>query len=527
MGNLKPLRPPQVQALVDLREAARSSKRIMLQAATGFGKTVVFCHMVAGARAKRKRVVFAVPSLSLVDQSFDRLVANGFDPADIGIMQADHSWRRPHAPIQVATAQTLARREKPECDLLVIDEAHEMHKAIIEWMNSPEMAGKMVVGLSATPGTKGLGKCFDRLVKTTPISELIEDGWLSKFKVFAPSHPDLSGIKTVGGDYQESQLGERMSKAQIVADVVDTWLAKARGLPTLCFAVNRAHAEALHNKFTAAGVKSAYVDMFTSGEDRVAIGERLGAGDIDVVVNIGTLTKGVDWIVRCLILARPTKSTVLFTQIIGRVLRPEYAPGFDLETREGRLAAMAASAKPAALILDHSDTHIRLGMVTDITFDELDDGTKKKASNSTDDEDRIPLPKECKECGGLVPALARECPCCGAVVRRPTNVQQQDGELTEFLPGSPRPKRVPVLQQLRDMGKASIIGQLYTLRDERGKSDGWVAANYRAIFDVWPRGLDGAPPQEPTHQLVSWIKARNIAYRKAMDAKRENGEVVL
>jgi len=263
--------------------------------------------------------------------------------------------------------------------------------------------------------------------------------------------------------------------------------------------------------------------MDTPAEERTLIGQRLARGDVEVVCNIGTLTKGVDWILRCLILARPTKSDQLYVQILGRALRPEYAQGFDIDTREGRLAAMAAGPKQFATILDHSDTTLRLGMVTDIDHDELDDGKPKPKSKAGEKEEKEKLPKECQECAGLIPYGAKECPCCGAVVRRPSHVEQRDGELVELTPGSmkPRGKRISVLEQLREMGERSIYGQLLSLQAERDKSDGWLAANFKNVFDKWPPRIWHEPvePEEPSYALRSWHKARGIAYRKAMEAK--------
>ena len=175
------------------------------------------------------------------------------------------------------------------------------------------------------------------------------------------------------------------------------------------------------------------------------------------------------------------------------------------------------------LVLDHSDTTLRLGMVTDIDHDELDDGKPKPKSKAGDKEEKEKLPKECQECAGLIPYGAKECPCCGAVVRRPSNVEQRDGELVELTPGSmkPRGKRIPVLEQLREMGERSIYGQLRSLQAERDKSDGWVAANFKAVFDKWPPRRWDVPieTEEPSYALRSWIKARSIAYAKAMEAK--------
>lgn len=202
---------------------------------------------------------------------------------------------------------------------------------------------------------------------------------------------------------------------------------------------------------------------------------------------------------------------MLFVQIVGRGLR----------TDEG---------KDHCLILDHSDTHLRLGMVTDIVFDQLDDGKpKKKSAGDSDQEERIPLPTECHECAGLIPARMKECPCCGAVKRRPHGVEEQAGELTELVPGQKRKvDKRPVRERLKDMGGYTIMAQLRQIQIEREKSDSWVFAQFRSLFDRWPFGAEkDAGPSDPTYELVSWIKARGIAYRKAMEAKRSAGEVVL
>ena len=272
MTELFPLRPLQVKALDELRRSLSSGrKRPIIQASTGFGKTILAAHIVAGALSKGNRVCFVVPALSLIDQSFEKFTENGIDAGDIGIIQADHPWRRPHAPIQIASVQTLARRGFPEVEFVVIDEVHFRFQAIDKWLD--ECPEKIFIGLSATPWSRGLGDRFDDLLVPATLAELIEQKWLSPFRVFAPAHPDLSGIKTVAGDYAEGQLSERMSDAKLVGDVVSTWLEKAKGLPTLVFAVDRAHAAVIHDRFQDAGIVSAYVDANTPREDRLEMGK--------------------------------------------------------------------------------------------------------------------------------------------------------------------------------------------------------------------------------------------------------------
>ena len=504
MKSLRPLFDHQVAAIDGIRSAiACGSRRPMLALPTGAGKTVLAAHIVAGARSKSKRLAFCVPSLGLIDQTFDRFRENGFDPADMGIVQADHPWRRPAAPIQICTAQTLARRELPETDIAVVDEAHIRFGVYDRWMaEKPEV---LFIGLSATPWARGLGKQYDRLIRPTSLASLIEAGRLSPFRVFAPSKPDLTGVRTVAGDFHEGDIAERMDRPELVADIVQTWLTKGRGKPTLCFCVNRKHAQSIRDEFAKVGIAVAYVDANTPRAERDDIGKQLAVGEIEVVCNIGCLTTGIDWDVRCLILARPTKSPMLFVQIVGRALR----------TAEG---------KAEALILDHSDTHQRLGFVTDVeaAHDELDDGAARKGAGSSDREKKTPLPKCCPACTALVPIHSHVCAACGYQLPVISGVRTVDGELVE-LSGKTKVRvaRSPsVKDMLRDMGKSEVFGQLKWVAIDRRRNPGWAAHAYREIFDDWPRGkVEGAPVAPPDPLLQSYLQHRNIAWAKSKGAR--------
>ena len=91
-----------------------------------------------------------------------------------------------------------------------------------------------VIGLSATPWTRGLGKHFDKLIIAATTQELIEAGYLSKFRVFAPASPDLTDVRTVAGDYRDDDLSEAMDKTALVADVVETWIDRAARVARRC-----------------------------------------------------------------------------------------------------------------------------------------------------------------------------------------------------------------------------------------------------------------------------------------------------
>jgi DNA repair protein RadD len=259
------LYPHQQLAKDLLRNSLRQGRRRpLLQSPTGSGKTVLAAALVEGALEKGNRVAFTVPRLGLIDQTVERFIEEGIPPQSIGVVQANHHETDRSRPIQVCTLQTLSRRELPDAKLVIVDEAHEKSNFLTSWLGLPDWQDVPFVGLTATPWAKGLGELYDDLLIPTSTAELIDKGLLSPFKVYAPSHPDLTGVKTVDGDYHEGQLSAVMSEAKLTADIVKTWLEKGEDRPTLAFCVDRAHAKKLTDQFEAEkGVSCGYVDAYT------------------------------------------------------------------------------------------------------------------------------------------------------------------------------------------------------------------------------------------------------------------------
>ena len=480
------LRPHQERALSMLRHSlGRGNRSPMLRLPTGAGKTKLAAAIVEGALTKGNRVTFTVPAISLIDQTVESFIYEGI--TDIGVIQADHVMTNASMPVQVASVQSLQNRFVPDSEIVVIDEAHRFFQFYAEWMQKDGFERTKFIGLSATPWTKGLGKYFDDLIIGATTQELIDAGYLSKFEVFCPSHPDLSGVKTVAGDYHEGQLSEVMGDSLLTADIVQTWLKQGGGGKTLCFCVDCAHAQKVQAAFHEAGINAGYIDAKTPISERKGIAKDFHAGHVPIVCNVGTLTTGVDWDVRCLILARPTKSIMLFEQIIGRALRT--APG-----------------KEKATILDHSDTHLRLGLVTDINRTQLCDGEMKKPGAASERED--PLPQECPSCSFLKQPKVSECPHCGFVSKRQSDIETVDGELVEFTSGS-KPK-APTPEE-----KQTFYRKLLGYAHQHGKSSKWVQAKYRSRFNEWPYRKHGVEPLDPTPDVIGWIKHSNIRWAKS------------
>lgn len=455
----------------------KGNRRVVVQMPTGAGKTRTAAEIITGALGKGNRVSFTVPAISLIDQTVAAFESEGI--CGIGVMQANHirtDWRQ---PVQVISVQSLARREKPNSPIVIVDECHLQFQAVRDWMKRDP--AQIFIGLSATPWARGMADDWQDLVAPVTMQELIDAGYLSPFRAYAPSHPDLTGVRVVAGDYHEGQLGEVMGG--LVADVVDTWLEKGEGRPTLVFAVNRAHAAQLVEQFARKGVAMGYCDANVDLIERQFLFDQVAKGALSGIVNVGTLTTGVDADIRCIVMARPTKSEMLFVQCIGRGLRT--APG-----------------KVDCIILDHADNHARLGFVTDISHDKLLDGAAPK--QATAKERGEPMPRACGACGTLKPPKVSACPSCGFKPERQSTVEVEEGELVAIAPSKAK---------VTQADKQAWYSQLLHIQRDRKRSAGWVAHSYRDKFGVWPRGL-AETPATPSPEVIGFVKSKDIRFAK-------------
>ena len=389
-------------------------------------------------------------------------------------------------PVQVASMQTLQRRRLPPADIVIIDEAHRWFRFLGDWMNMPEWQRVPFVGLSATPWTKGLGKHYDHLIVAATTAELIEKGFLSPFRAYAPAHPDLSGVEIVAGDFHEGQLAEAMSQPGLVADTVTTWLRLGEDRPTLCFAVDRAHARKLADEFEAAGIPTGYVDALTPADERERIGRRLREGQIKVVCNVYCLTTGVDWDVRCIILARPTKSEILYTQIIGRGLR-------------------IAEGKTDCLILDHSDSTLRLGF---------------RHRHPPRDARRREAQEVWRCAKGKPPPLPKECPSARFLSRRACTSARAAGSCPSASPrsrsatanSSSSTASVRTRPRHHRTRAGSLLDAAVGPAGSRITSPA-TPREYKARYGHWPRGL-AESLLLLTRAFLNWLKSQEIAFHR-------------
>lgn len=495
---MRELRDYQQRGIEALRDTIRQGvKRIVVQLPTGGGKTLCSAKIAQGVLSKKNRLAFTVPRLSLIDQTLEEFFDEGV--RDVGIIQAAHPMTDWSKPIQICSIDTVRSKGVfPDAEVVIFDEVHLFYQAHRDWMDAKPQT--IFIGLSATPWCKGLGDYFETLLVIATTKELIEQGWLSPYRVFAAAHPDLSRVKIVAGEYHEKQLSDAMQQGTLVADIVQTWKEKWGKPNTLCFAVDLAHARSIQQRFEQASVACGYQDARTPANERREIKRKFHNGEFPVVVSVGTLILGVDWDCRCISFCRPTRSEMLFVQCIGRGLR-------------------IADDKPHCLILDHSDTTQRLGFVSDIHHDELRTG--KRESNEA--KPQVPLPKECKACGFLKPARVSICPNCGVKPQPVNGIHEEDGELIEVTAGiTKRPKaREWTMEQ-----KAQFYAELKAYALKHGRKNGWAAHSYREKTGAWPHWtIKDVPPAAAYSAITaSWVRSRNIAWARGRLALSTRGE---
>jgi DNA repair protein RadD len=431
------LRPYQTKAIDEVRVAFLAGhKAVLLVVPTGGGKTPIFSDICRGVMRKAKRCLILAHRRELIRQASEKLHA----------FAVEHGIIAPGFPatkdlVKVGSVPTIVRRlERMGCNdfhLVVIDEAHH---AVADTYRKILAANPkaFILGVTATPSLadgRGLGtSCggiFDFMILGPQPSELIEDGYLVRTRIFRPDESlDLSHLKVnKDGDYDDDDVAAATNVPTITGNAVEHYEEHAAGLPTLVFCANVQHAKDVARTFREAGWRAVAVDGTTPAGERDDAMKGLKTGAVQLLCTADLIDEGVDIPrVSCIIALRFTKSLRKWMQQIGRGLRPIYAPGFDLETREGRLAAIAASEKPFLILLDHVWNTLEHGRPNLDHEWSLEGQGKKKPT--------IPPVVKCPKCfADHTPAA--KCPECEYVYPKKTAEEstrallQVDGKLVE------------------------------------------------------------------------------------------------
>jgi len=483
------LKPLQKLMVHETREAFRKSRKIILQAATGSGKTIVATQMAKSAVEKGKKVLFIADRIILCKQTSD--VFNQYGVPH-GVIQAQNERFDISQPVQVGSIQTLKARGCPHADLIFIDEAHVLHEAHKKIMQ--ENPDAFILGLTATPYSKGLGKHFDFHIEPVTIKQLTENGYLVPFDVFGPSIADLSKLKVRAGEFTEESVAEVFDKADIVGDVVQTWQKITPGKKTIAFGANIAHIKHMVEQFQKAGVSACQINAYQSDEERESALSEFIDGDTTILCSVEAATKGFDCpAVEVAILAVATRSMIKWTQTVGRALR----------TFEG---------KDKAIVLDFGGNAERLGFPDDFEFLGLDDG-KKKTSKKKEEEKAEKKPKACPSCDFIKPVGMKTCPACGFTPEFKKDVEATEGDLEKLK----RKARKEYTIQEKQQFIAQLNQYAHDHHMQRGKKNcfGWALHAFKEKFGVWPSGkIDWAARAPVGDEVGRYITHKNIRYAK-------------
>jgi superfamily II DNA or RNA helicase len=478
------LRNYQAQAADQLRANIRAGVLAqILCMGTGSGKTVVAAYLAAACHAKGKRLVFVVDRVALIDQTSALFDSYGIPH---GIIQAQH-WRfRPWERIQIVSVQTADKRGLPDdADIFIIDEAHGLRKIVADLIASRRVP---VIGMTATPLTKGLGKHYQAVVNVISTNQLIANKHLVTFRIFAASEPDMTGAKVTAGEWTDTEAAERAMP--IVGDCVAEYLKHGEGRKFIAFGSTVAHCEELQRQFLAAGVVCELYTYRTGDDARkdMVVEFRKADSRIRGLISVAALSKGFDVAdVGCIIMARPLKSSLAeHIQILGRGLR-QY-PGKD-----------------HCLVLDHSGNCVRFWDQMQDFFEhgavELDDG-KRKEKKPAPPKDKQAV--KCSQCA-CVHDGAASCPSCGfEYPRKASSIVHKPGTLKELIAGGDRAAIT------RD-----VWPQIVGLAHERGKTDKWALAQYKSMTGSWPAvDFDSTAPVPPSLAVRGKIQQLQIAWAR-------------
>ncbi|NET47085.1 DEAD/DEAH box helicase [Okeania sp. SIO2B3] len=448
------LRDYQLQVIDDLYQLIKhNQRRILIVAPTGAGKTIIAASFIYQEYSSGKTILFIVHRDVLIKQTLNKFANFGIE---CGVIAGGYKENK-NASVQIASAQTLARRKTNwfTPNIVLIDEAHQTawNKVVQRQLENYESSNTTFIGLTATPWRlskrEAMSDLFDTLIAAPTPGELILKGYLAPPIYYSVDGADLKGVRTVAGDFNNSDLGVRCNVPEVVNAIVSEWKRLANGRLTIAFAVNVAHAKAIATAFNQAGIAAASVDGTMPTKQREIIYSQLQSGLIKVLASCEALGEGFDVpAISCVLLCRPTKSKAKGWQQIGRGLR--IYPG-----------------KYDCLILDQAGLIKQFGFIEDITT-----FTLGQSKHSLPNE----APKKiCPQCSAVNRNFDKVCGCCG--YQFPVVNKSLDTTDTTF----------KLLRCTADKVKQyRHYHELLTEAYHRGLKPNWADKQYQIHYGYWP-----------------------------------------
>lgn len=423
---MKKLYPHQKEFLDEILEKIKINNSICAQAATGFGKTVVFTELVSILDSK---TLVLVDSEDLVKQTVNTFSKQGID---VGCVLAGNT-KIPDNKVIVAMIKSLWNRRKkmPQFDYCIIDEAHiwEFNKLF------PFLGNCKRVGFTATPvrlkrtkiddeftEVETMSEWYDDIVVSKPISWLMENGFLipeqNEYIDF-----DSSGLKTdASGEFTASSLKEVFQSETYKEALRKTFDKLCDGKKTMIFTSSTETNAIYADLFKDKNVKT-YDSVNNEAKERTGIVDWFRNTQDAVLINTGCFTKGFDVCdVEVILMARATKSLSLWIQIAGRGAR---------KTKK--------IEKTQFLLIDGGNNNEEHGIFSfdrdwrKIFFD------KQRKSYLKD-------MYECEECGFSFEKKEKKCPNCGAEIPIKEIDEEEEKDAKEFkIKGQKAAPTIPTL----------------------------------------------------------------------------------
>lgn len=393
---------------------------------TGTGKSVVIANFLKGIYElyPTQRIMMLTHVSELIEQNFDKL-KKSWPTAPAGIYSAGLGRRDTHNKITFAGIQSV--RKIPDqfghIDLILIDECHLVsdddeasYYSFIQALLAVNPYLK-VVGLSATPWRLGMGLltegaiftdiCYDNTTLDA-FNRLISEGYLMPLVPKATKYElDTDSIKkSAKGEFNMKQMQKEYDQDEVSFEALKEAIEEGHDRKHwMVFGTGTEHCDNIADMLEELGISAVSVHSKKAKEfNRQAIAD-FKAGKVTALVNNNKLTTGFDFDgIDFIIMLRPTASAGLWVQMLGRGTRPCFAPGFDLQTQEGRLAAIAASHKQNCLVMDFAGNTRRLGPINDPVI------PKKKGERGTGGVAPVRL---CEKCSTYNHASVRICINCG------------------------------------------------------------------------------------------------------------------
>jgi len=401
----------------------------LLVSPTGSGKTVMLCEVVRRARVGGVRVSWTCHRDSLVGQAKDELERH--HPGEVACIHPDYPPDR-RKPIQVATVQSLiARGGVPKAELAIFDEAH--HYVADQWSlvgDAYRKRGARILGATATPERsdgKPLGGMFDRMHVAADYSELIDDGYLTDADLWAPP-ADRKGL---------------------ALSPVAAYQRHGEGKQGFVFVGSVKYAKEVTKEFNEAGIPAAVIVANTPTLKRQQIVQRMKSGDLRLIVNVYTMTEGVNIpCAKVCILARGCGSVATYVQMVGRVLRPYKGM--------------------RAIVIDLSAVSLKHGFPTEDRVYTL------HGEHGVARSEKAESLRQCLSCGFVWnPAGKRACPNCGWTMPDKNPAPRiYNADLARVYRGDDTPDEYKEIELVRLKERARV----------RGYSIGWVVREYRQLF---------------------------------------------